>query len=333
MLHEGLPRELAKRLERADPSTRRRKIGRTWILSADPHVYLAVVRNWLAEEKNITVWRHSTVSSVTVDNGRITSLALVKASRVRRLEPGAVIDASGSAEVVRLAAPELLNDVKGAAAGLIFQLRGMVPGALAFPKSVEVLLNIRRAVRQGELPSECAQAWLDTGVYKDEAYVKLSVPLGSRWREPLTRARKVRRALYVRDRLLDFLSRLEGFTAAKLVNTGELGIRDSGRVEGEYCLTAEDVRQGRKFADTAARCAWPIEFWDAAGGVSLEYLTAGNYYEIPLAALSVRGFCKLWAVGKCLSAQPQAQASARVAGCCWAMGEAAGGAAGKRSNT
>ena len=41
----------------------------------------------------------------------------------------------------------------------------------------------------------------------------------------------------------------------------------------------------------------------------------------------MRGYENLWAAGKCLSADALAHASARVAGTCWAMGEAAGKAA------
>src|SRR5207249_11898371 len=108
---------------------------------------------------------------------------------------------------------------------------------------------------------------------------------------------------------------------------GEVGIRDGGRVRGEYCLSAADVRQGRKFADAACRCDWPIEYWDPDEGVSLEYLPDNSYYEIPLRSLKVQGLHNVWVAGKCLSADRAAQASARVVGSCWAMGETAGEAA------
>jgi hypothetical protein len=61
--------------------------------------------------------------------------------------------------------------------------------------------------------------------------------------------------------------------------------------------------------------------------VSLEYLTQGDYYEIPLRSLKVQGLANVWTAGKCLSADPYAHASARVVGTCWAMGEAVGRAA------
>jgi hypothetical protein len=116
----------------------------------------------------------------------------------------------------------------------------------------------------------------------------------------------------------------QDFAHARVCKTGCIGVRDGGRVRGEYCLSAEDVRQGRKFKDAACRCSWPIEYWDPDEGVSLEYLPDGNWYEIPLRALKAKGLANVWIAGKCLSADPLAQASARVVGTCWAMGEAVG---------
>ena len=124
--------------------------------------------------------------------------------------------------------------------------------------------------------------------------------------------------------VVEYLCRLPEFAQATVSRTGTLGIRDGGRVKGEYCLNVADVRQARKFADAACRCCWPIEYWDPDQGVALEYLADGSYYEIPLRCLNVRGFDNLWAAGKCLSADALAQASARVVGSCWSMGEAVG---------
>ncbi len=84
------------------------------------------------------------------------------------------------------------------------------------------------------------------------------------------------------------------------------------------------MKEGRRFADSIGRCAWPIEYWDPEKGVTLDYLPPKHFYEIPLRALKVAGMENLWAAGRCLSAEKLAQASARVAGTCWAMGDALG---------
>ena len=89
-------------------------------------------------------------------------------------------------------------------------------------------------------------------------------------------------------------------------------------------MTERDVKEGSRFADVACRACWPIEHWHPQKGISLEYLPDGQDYDIPLRSLRVAGFENLWAAGKCLSAEPRAQASARVVGTCWAMGEAVG---------
>jgi len=321
ILNPGLAAELAERLQQASPVALPRRIGRTWTLSVEPGVYRRVVEDWLREERRITVLLRRKVDEVHLEAGRIGHLRLGD----RALAPHAVVDASGSAELVRLIDPTLVADGDAAAAGLIFRLRGVASGAMRFPESIQLLSGIRKAAAEGALPPACAQAWLDVGIHEDEVYVKLALPLGGRWREPAVRAAAVRRARRARDRLLGFLRRRPEFSGAWLEATGSLGIRDGGRIAGEYRLSVEEVRAGTRFEDVAARCAWPIEFWDPASGVSLEYLP--RHYEIPLRALKVRGVGNLWAAGKCLSAEPLAQASARVAGCCWAMGEAVGRAA------
>jgi hypothetical protein len=128
--------------------------------------------------------------------------------------------------------------------------------------------------------------------------------------------------------MLRFVRQLPEFDEATLGHVGELGVRDGGRIVGEYCLTANDVRSGARFSDGVCRSAWPIEYWHPESGVSIEYLD--GHYEIPLRALTLKGSENVWAAGKCLSADRLAQASARVVGTCWAMGEAVGRAAALR---
>ena len=226
----------------------------------------------------------------------------------------AVIDATGTAALVRLIDASLVQEEnERAAGGLIFTLRGVVPGGVAFPKGLGIVRGLRAAVEDGTLPPGCANAWVDAGVVEDEVYVKLLVPVppgDCRLEEPLNQAFEGKEAVVA------FLKRQPEFAAAWVCRTGTLGVRDGGRVRGEYCLTVEDIRAGRKFADAAARCCWPIEYWDAARGVSLEYLADGDYYEVPMRSLRLQGYRNLWIAGKCLSADRQAQASARVVGSC-----------------
>lgn len=324
-LNAGLPQELAERLLRADRYARPRKIGKTWVLNTEPAIYGRVTADWLAEA-GVQVWGGTTVDRVHAADGRIESLSATDRAGVTRNVPcGTVVDCSGSAEVVRLADPGLvIEEEDRAAAGLIFQVENVEHDALVFPRNIDILRGLQRAAEQGQLPAICAKAWVDVGVRDGEAYVKLFVPMGAQWRAPGELERATAMAHEWRDAVLAHLKTRPGFGTATLGVTGDIGIRDGGRGVGAYMLTVDDVRSARTFPDPACRCNWPIEYWHPQTGVELEYLPAGSYYEIPLGALRVKTIVNLWVAGKCLSAEPQARASARIVGCCWGMGEAAG---------
>ena len=327
-LNGGLPYELAQALTKADARVSRRRIGRTWVLNVDPQVYRCVVERWIGAEPRITVLSSARVCAVGRDADRVTWIQAVGPEGSLRFPACAVVDATGTAEVVRLIDPGLVqDDCRRSGGGFIFTLRGVVPNTLAFPKGLGIVRAIQRAAADGTLPAGCGKAWLDSGVCEDEVYVKLLVPLPADWRECDRQEALLRESLDAQKAMVSFLQGLPGFVDAKLAQTGEIGIRDGGRVHGEYCLREVDVRQARKFEDAVCRCCWPIEYWDPDQGVSLEYLPDNASYDIPLRSLKVRGLRNVWVAGKCLSAERYAQASARVVGTCWAMGEAAGRAA------
>ena len=313
-LNAGLPVELTERLRHACSYTRKRRIGKTWVLNVDPAIYAKVITNWIQTKPNIEVHYQASVTRVSIEDGRIKQISGVFDGSSHTLCPNDVVDATGNASVVRKVDEGLVDDGL-ALGGLILQLRGLMPDAMLFPKGVALLRQILKAVVDGELPPECSSLWLDTGVYPDEAYAKFSVSQGCH--DPA-------HMRLVAQQLLAFLHMSPGFARAFIHRYGELGARDAGRIKGEYCLTEQDIKAGKRFGDVACRACWPIEHWHPQKGISLEYLPPGCDYDIPLRSLKVSGFTNLWAAGKCLSAEPRAQASARVAGTCWAMGEAVG---------
>ena len=328
LINGGLAAELATRLLAADSTVHRRRLGRAWVLAVCPQVYRRVSQDWIESEPRIVTHYETRVEGVALGGDCLREVLVRSQNGAARLPVGAVVDATGTAEVVRLVDPGLLQeDAARAAGGLIFSLRGVRPGALAFPRGLGIVRMLREAAAAGELPARCARAWLDAGIAADEVYVKLFVPLEDRNCDAETGEAVLRAARTEQAAVVEFLRRLPEFAAAEVLRTGELGVRDGGRIRGEYCLTADDVRQARRFDDAVCRCCWPIEYWDPQEGVSVEYLPDGSYYEIPLRALKVVGVSNLWAAGKCLSADRLAHASARVAGTCWSMGEAAGRAA------
>lgn len=316
-LNPGLPAELVERLRRADDSVAPRRLGRTLTLSVAPATYARVTAAWLAEA-GVELWPQATVQGAETASERVEALAVRgPGGELQRLPCAAVVDCTGSAAVVRrVDASKVVDVTPRAAAGLIVQLARVAPGALAFPRGVQVLQGLKRAAAEGRLPAACARAWLDAGTREGEAYLKLAVPEGEE------------AAVTVwRDALLAHLAHVPGFAAATVQAAGALSARDGESIVGTARLTADDVRAGRRVADAACRGNWPIEYWHPETGVQLEYLPAGAAYDVPRGALQVRGWRNLWAAGRCLSAEPLAQASARVVGTCWATGAAAGASA------
>jgi len=336
IINPGLPAELIERLQRADSRTRQRKLGRAWVLNVCPRVYQAEAQRWLAEYQQISVLNEVRVTGVRRADDKISELAAVAGRRSISICPRTVIDATGTAEITRLLDPSLVEGGgPRAAGGWIFRLSNVAAGALDFPKGVGLVRDLRAAAAAGHLPPLASHAWLDEGIAEDEVFVKLMVPLDDASLKPEAQAKLHREttslalqaSIAAQEAIVAFLRRLPDFARTTLTQVGSLGVRDGGRIRGRYTLTADDVRQGRRFADAVCRCAWPIEYWDAERGVSVEYLPPGVQYEIPLRALQVEGIDNFWVAGKCLSADRWAHASARVAGTCWAMGQAVGRAA------
>ena len=309
-INADLTDELRQRLSDADPRTVPRRMGRVHVLSANPRTYRDTVTRWLGETPRVRVLTETTVLDQEVGDKRIERVRLQGAFGTETIAPAAVVDATGDAEIVRQIDPALVEPGH-ALAGLVAVLRGLEPDALAFPRGVALAREIAAAVNIDALPVECAGLWPDQGVVPGEAYLKLNL------RRETFDAERMRRVV---DTLIIWLRRLPGIADARLYRIGAIGVRDGGRVRGQYRLTEDDLTSGRRFPDAVCQGCWPIEHWEPGHNLRLRYLPPGTRYDIPLRSLQVRGFSNLYAAGRCLSAEPRAQASARVAGTCWSMG-------------
>ncbi len=119
--------------------------------------------------------------------------------------------------------------------------------------------------------------------------------------------------------------RVPGFAASYIVQTGQVGIRETRRVTGEYRLTREDVVEGRRFDDAVARGTYPVDIHNPTGpGTVLQHLPPGSFYEIPLRCLLPLLAENLLVAGRCISGTHEALSSYRVMPIATATGQAAG---------
>lgn len=125
--------------------------------------------------------------------------------------------------------------------------------------------------------------------------------------------------------------RVPGFERAYIVDIGpEIGIRETRRLLGKYVLTEEDVLSCAGFEDSIGLNGWPVEA-HVDGDLDIRWPYGEDplgYNQLPYRMLvPASGPRNLLVAGRCASMTHGGQSAARVAGPCFAMGQAAGTAA------
>jgi hypothetical protein len=285
----GFAREFAE----AIAETPARKMGQVWVLPYRPARFRVTAGKFFAANPDLETCWNSPLADVEFEEGQIVS--------VNGFRVGAVIDCSGNAEVLQAIGTESpATDDTTQAPAVVFPLNNVTREILTPAAAVQVLLPIGRA----GFPPVIFQSNLEP----NSVTVKFT---GQPDRVPA---------------LIEFLrAKVPGFENCQSPQSEFPLIRRAGRMTiGEYLLTGHDVLSGKKFPDPVARCAWPVEQWNADGIIRLRYLPPRTYYEIPARSLRAAHVKNLFMAGKTISADADAIASARVMGCCLATGAAAG---------
>lgn len=269
------------------------KMGLVWVLPYRPERFREVAMQLISATVNLQTKWNTSVTKVDCDANRIAQL--------NGVEVGAVIDCTGTAEVATaIGATTLATDETTQASAVVFPLRNVTRPLETSADMAQVLLPLARA----GFATLNLQANLTPGEFTAKfAGTPEQVP-----------------------QLLAFLrANVRGFERCETPQKEFSLARRAGRmIVGRHVLAATEVLEGAKFSDAVARCAWPIEQWDAKGAVRFKYLPAGASYDIPARSLRAARVENLFMAGKTISADVDAIASARVMGCCLATGAAAG---------
>ena len=131
---------------------------------------------------------------------------------------------------------------------------------------------------------------------------------------------------------------LNGFEDMELAATGALlGIRESRRILGDYCMVLDDFQKRADFEDEIGRYSYPVDVHASDASkesyskfekdfTSLRY-KKGESYGIPYRILTPKGLSNVLVAGRCVSCDRYIQASIRVMPGCYITGQAAGAAA------
>jgi len=312
LVNNGLAKELYEAILLEDPRAVE-CMGREHVLWCGVKQFDAICKNWIKKESRIQLITACSNVKIEEQNQRIVRIGFQdRNAHEFWIETKGVIDCSGNGVVVRNSSAQCIEPENPALAGIVFRVSDVIQNDLL---PIKVPYILRKAVEKGLLPNYCRFT-----VYMPReqgfGFCKISIPTEI----DMVQAKKVS------DHIFEILHRMlpEFLTAKKIETSKRILQREGVRMKGQYLLTREDVSQGRRFKDSIAYGAWPMEFWNIEDGPSYSYVANGSTYDIPLRALKSNNIKNLWAAGRLISVDSAALASARVIGTCVATGEAAG---------
>lgn len=336
----GFVDDFIRRMETRNGLSGPVRYGKTFTRVHDPLVWREVA-DGLVEEAGVQVIYHTTVTDVLMDGGERVAgvLAYTKQGKLR-VTSDLTIDASGDADLAAMAGLETFMGTNGMVQNptMIFRIQGVdverfratygedsvlgpevseqikalnTAGKYALPRAKIFLFP---TPRPGELLCNCTRVVGRDGRELNPVYA-------ADFTEAEFEGRK-----QVREYARYFRDCFAGCEDSFVNDTGvQVGVRQTRQIQGVQLLRNEDVVEGRKFANGIARSAWPIEL-HSGEKPRLEW-RFDDYYEIPYECfLPQRGESLLMA-GRCLSAEGEAMASARVTAQCFSYGHAIGHAA------
>ena len=334
----GFADEFVRLLESRGGLTAPVRYGKTWSRVHDPLVWREAADH-LLREAGVQVLFHSTVTGAVLEGDRVQGLSVYTKQGPLSLRARITIDASGDADVLAMAGlPTFVGD-QGRVQNptMIFRLGGVDTARFLraygsdtiMPEQVSELL--RRHHGKGYfLPR--AKIWLFTTPRPGELLCNCTRVLGPDARELNTLIAQdftdaeIEGRRQMREYARFFRDHLAGCEASFVNDTGvQVGVRQTRQGLGVALLSNLDVMEGKKSKDGIARSPWPIEL-HAGAKPRVEWLL-NDFYEVPYGCfVPQRGEGLLFA-GRCLSAQHEAVASARVTAQCFSYGNAIGHAA------
>lgn len=290
------------------------------------HEILAVVLQELLLKRGVRLLLHTGFVDAREREGRVTECVVCGASGPEAVRAACFIDATGEAQVVHAIGLETVH--------------GRPEDGLALPMS---LMYFVRHVAPEEARPQVPEGWFGAIRTEDDLpmtsvwpngpggnAIKIKIPkFDATDTESLTAAeiRARRRMMEV----LDYHQRVEAKPWRLDHCSPRIGIREGRRVVGEYVLTVDDLRAGRKFDDAIARGVFYLDGHKPDDDKRTYILPKDELhvppYHVPFRCLVPKGARNLLAAGRCLSADQLALSSARVMTTCSMMGQAAGIAA------
>jgi ribulose 1,5-bisphosphate synthetase/thiazole synthase len=331
----GFADQFCQELAKKNGVTAPQKYGKTWTVTHDPLVWREVAEN-LLEDAGANILYHTNIIGVIKDDDVFKGIIIDTTSGLAAIHANILIDATGDAALVYRAGLDYVMGDNGRIQNptMIFRLGGVdVPKFLKewgddtiSPGKITELIQHACEKDQYDLPRK--KIWIFDTPRPNELLVNATRIVGKNNRElnvTLPQDHSEAEILGRRQARMyaDFLKQYVAGCENSFINdTGiEVGVRQTRTIIGVEWLTNQDVLSHRKRKDGIAKCPWPIEL-HSGEKPKVEWLL-DDYYEIPFGALVPIKGENLIVAGRCLAAEHEALASARVTAQCFQYGQAA----------
>jgi hypothetical protein len=331
----GLPFELTERVRQAGGSDGFRRYIMGEALSNplplvnfpfNPEI-VKIAADEFASGADIDVLLQSQVAAPIVNDGRVEGVVLQNVSGRTALGAKFVVDATGdgviaSAAGVPLADVEFDNHKKQPCT-LVFRLSNIdVKRFRALPREKKREIAVE-GVKRGDLPWESLSFCSTPG--GADAISLMSRLHGVDALNAIEVSQAIMNGRQQIKRLLPFLREsVPGFENAVLSSIAEqLGVRETRRIVGRYTLCEDDIVANRRFEDSIALGAGPVDVHHE-NGTGVHLWMPEKPFEIPLRTMLPEHVQGLVVTGRTISATREANGGARHMATAMALGEAAG---------
>jgi glycine/D-amino acid oxidase-like deaminating enzyme len=336
----GFADEFVRLLQSRSGVTAPVRYGKTFTLVHEPHVWREV-GDHLLTQAGVRVFLHTLVTDVLMEGGERVAgvMAVTKQGRLD-IRAGITIDASGDADVAAMAGlPTFMGDNgKIQNPTMMFRVLGVdVPRFLAArgPDSImgdETIHTIQRLHASGEYVLPRAKIFLFETPRPGELLCNATRVIGRDGRElnpvqvkDITEA-EIEGRKQVREVERFLRAYVPGCENAWLNDTGvQVGVRQTRQVLGVKTLRNHDIVGKARFDSGIALSPWPVELH--SGEKPRLVWLFDDHYEVPYECFVPQRGESLLMAGRCLSAEHEAMASARVTAQCFGYGHAIGHAA------
>lgn len=327
--------------------------NRSWVLNSDPEIMKVTADEMLLENK-VKCLLHTWVADVIREEDMLKGIIIENVDGRKAIFAKTIVDCTGNGDLLARAAEPFFLSSELQPMTLPFFLADVKPeGTVPFEEELVIPFGPEPGYLGEELLKEYTSRRRDVGINRvqlDKAFREKEIPFfggpwfgGMRKKYPWVNTTRVYGSAVNADELTQaemearknvheiaayYKKECAGFKDCWIMNTGAtIGIRETRRLDGLYCLTEKDILLCRNFPDTIALGVWPLDVHPPKGENGMHDMYVPLPYQIPLRSLLPKTLKNLVVGGRCISTDRKAMGSARVGATCGATGQAAGIAA------